>query len=516
MRQLKLPQPSLPDIVFVCLALLVPLGMGTQLLSSDGDLGRHLRVGDQILRHGLIYQDVFSFTKEGQPFVGYEWLSEVAYATVFRLGGLPAVLVFSGLIIALTYAHLTGWLLRRGVDPLLAYVTGIIAAVLGSVHWLARPHLFTLLGVSVVMSRLERNGKGSTPWGFLPVFAVWANLHGGFLYGLVLIAICTAGDLLEAAFSPDRSGWLQRARRDAASFGAAVLGTLLNPYGLDLHRHVLGWFQMGYIIDSTGEYLSPDFHSLTGWFVLAVLLAVVTALALSRRRPTYPRLLFILVSIAFALISQRNIPLLGLTALPALALHVNSEWPQLTGIGPIRERFARESPGRRNGPWAVAVAIALLLLTLSISPLSRLGLIPAAFDPKVFPVLATAKAREAKLEGRIYSEFIWGGYLLQAWPEQKVFIDGQTDFYGEDLAKKYGQIATLLPNWRSLLRSWNIGLVLVPSSSRLAHELVRDPAWRIWYCDATAVMLQRGATPGPAQFDPDSAEGRLSGCTSAR
>ena len=486
--------------------------MAGQLLSSDGDLGRHLRVGEHILTHGLLYQDIFSFTKLGQPFVGYEWLSEVVYAGMYRLGGLPAVLVFCALLIALTYAWLTHWLLRRGVDPLLAYLTGIVAAVLGSVHWLARPHLFTLLGVSILMGRLERSEEGASPWAFFPLFAVWANLHGGFLFGLVVIAIYVVGDLAEAAVSSSRAPWLRRARRDAAALGLATLGTLVNPYGFALPRHVLDWFGMSFVIDHTNEYLSPDFHSITGKFVLAVLLVIVAALAFSRRRPTFPHLFLILAGIASALVYQRNIPLLALTALPALALHIDPEWRELTLISGIREAFARESPGRRSGPWSVTVAVALLLLTVSASPLSRLRLIHAEFDPKVFPVTATAKARAAGLSGRIYNDFIWGGYLLQAWPEQKVFIDGQTDFYGEDLTRAHIQVASLSPGWRKILRRWKIDLVLVPGTSVLAHELVRDPAWRIWHCDSTAVLLQQDTAHLAQPPNPDSAERVLSRC----
>ncbi len=276
----------------------------------------------------------------------------------------------------------------------------------------------------------------------------------------------------------------------------------------DLPLHVLGWFRNKYVIDHTNEYLSPDFHGLTGKVVLLVLLLVITGLALSRRRPSYPRLLLILLTFAMALIYQRNIPLLGLTALPALALHINDEWRTLRDFGGVRHVFERDSIGRRTGPWAIVISIVLLLLTLNVSPLSRLGLIPGKFDPKVFPVAATVKARQAGLTGRIYNDFIWGGYLLLAWPEQKVFIDGQTDFYGEELTRTHSNIAALAPGWRDLLKKWDVSLVMVPGQRTLAHELVREPGWGIWYCDSTAVILQR--TSGvPAGFDPDSAERRL-------
>ncbi|HXF94997.1 MAG TPA: hypothetical protein VNI61_02725, partial [Gemmatimonadales bacterium] len=125
-----------------------------------------------------------------------------------------------------------------------------------------------------------------------------------------------------------------------------------------------------------------------------------------------------------------------------------------------------------------------------------------------FPAEAVARARAAGLEGRIFHEFAWGGYLLHAWPEQPVFIDGQTDLYGEELARQYLQVATLAPGWRAVLDEWRIALVLVPTRSRLAAELARDGAWSVWHCDETAVLFRRqdGAAPAAGRC-PSGADG---------
>ena len=101
---------------------------------------------------------------------------------------------------------------------------------------------------------------------------------------------------------------------------------------------------------------------------------------------------------AAGLIYQRNIPLIGLTALPVLALHIDAEWRTLRDVGGMRRVFARDSAGRRDGPWALGVALLLLALTVSASPLSSLGVVRAGLDPKVFPVAAVEKAREAGAE----------------------------------------------------------------------------------------------------------------------
>jgi hypothetical protein len=121
------------------------------------------------------------------------------------------------------------------------------------------------------------------------------------------------------------------------------------------------------------------------------------------------------------------------------------------------------------------------------------AIIPDRFDEKAFPVRATAEARRAGLDGRMFSHFVWGGYLMHEWPEQRVFIDGGTDHYGEKLFNEYIQVWNLDPGWREVMKRWDISLVLVPPASRLADELIRDQGWRVWHCDSTAVLIRRPA-----------------------
>src|SRR5215204_3789097 len=105
--------PSIPAVVFGLLALTVSIALQKPLLNSDGDLARHLGHGRYMLEHGgLIRSDPFSFTRPGAPFVGFEYGSQLIFALAERVGGLPAVATLAGLLIALTYALLTVFLLR--------------------------------------------------------------------------------------------------------------------------------------------------------------------------------------------------------------------------------------------------------------------------------------------------------------------------------------------------------------------------------------------------------------------
>jgi hypothetical protein len=481
------------DIIFVIWAVVVPVGFGYRLLNSDGDLARHLRLGELMLdHHALLRQDVFSFTMAGQPFLPFEYGSELAYAAAYKAAGLAGVAVLAGLVLALTYALVARFLVRRGGDPLLAYFVSMAAAVLSAAHWLARPHLFTLLLVVVLLELLQHTTRRAL-LAYVPLFVLWANLHGGFSFGCILIAAYALGEALEGLLGgPDRQTWVARAKHHAAALGLALASSLLNPFGYRLLAHVFGFFGNSAILRQTQEFMSPDFHTINGKLFLLALLGVIAALAWSRRRPTLPVLLVLLTTIAFSLLSQRNIELFALTALPLVALHVDAGWRALPVLRRAKLVFEREHAGRYPGAGAGVAAVLLVILALAGGSVAGLAVLPNQFDGKAFPVRAVTAARAARLEGRMFNTFIWGGYLLHEWPEQRVFIDGGTDHYGEKLFNEYIQVWNLDAGWQQVLKQWGITLALLPPESRLAHELTADHGWRVWYCDSTAAILTRG------------------------
>lgn len=156
-RSWLLPAPA--DISFMLVAFAAAVLRGWQTINTDGDLGRHLRVGREILAHGLFYTDRFSWIMQGQPFVPYEWGSEVLFALAHRAAGLPGVVAMTAIVIALAYFCLDLLFQRPGVDPLLVFVSTIAAAILSAPHWLARPHVFSLVPVVGVMALVERAGR---------------------------------------------------------------------------------------------------------------------------------------------------------------------------------------------------------------------------------------------------------------------------------------------------------------------------------------------------------------------
>ncbi|MHB0871311.1 MAG: hypothetical protein ACYC5J_17920 [Chloroflexota bacterium] len=508
--------PSLADVVFVALLGLALGPKAHQLLNSDGDLARHLAMGRQILASGTIPTiDLFSHTMAGEPFVPYEWLSEVTFALIHQWLGLGGVAVLAATLAALPFLLLLRWTVRDGANPFVALALVTAGALATSMHWLARPHLFTIL-LALLWTRAlasHRETGSLRPLAALPpMMALWANLHGGFLVGFVVLGVflveavshqlsaisrqpSAISDPHETPALPGHRLPHGRALNGsvvamAIAGGASLAATGLNPVGYRILPHVTGYFRSQFLVDNTLEYLSPNFHNLGPQLFLALLLVAMVSLALVRRPVPIGDLGLLLIWTGFALYSARNIPLFVVVCLPVVAGLATDALRGLRGTGTGVSRRLAATERQMGRPLLPILAIAAALLISTSAPTeagSRIG-----FDPAVFPVEALARAEEVGARGNLFNLFSWGGYILYAgYPKHRVFIDGQTDFYGEQLTREYLQVAQLEPGWEDLLDRHQVDWVLFPHRSPLSQLLALTHGWRLAYEDSTADIFIR-------------------------
>jgi hypothetical protein len=504
--------PAVADVVFL-ICLVGALVTAGRMISADGDPGRHLAVGEHILRSGAIpRRDVFSHTMGGTPFVPYEWLAEVSSALSYRLAGWAGPVLLHGGVIGLSFGLLFGQIRARGVGLLLALAVTAMAMTTSAVHWLARPHVFTFLGTAVFAVVLDRWRAGTLSrrwlWALPAAMAVWANAHGGFLVAFLLMGAYAAADALRLVVSVGERRAAARRLGELAVAGLATLGaTLLNPAGVGLLEHVTGYFGKQLLVDNTHEYMSPNFHEKTLWLFAGMVLLTAAGAAWSPRRPALQEG-FLFLGFAFCgLYAARNIPLFAIVAAPLLAsqlaaLRVEPEWdgalPQaaravLGWLGRRDRRYSGVDARARGHAWG-ALALAGLCVLAARQHAAGLSPLGARIDPKRQPVEAVAYLKQMQPAGNVFNEFGWGGYLLhEMWPSVRVFIDGQTDFYGEALTSEYMQVGAAAPGWEAILDKYGVRWALLPSDSRLARELGGDPGWRVEYRDGFATVLVRNA-----------------------
>jgi len=195
--------PSIVDIIFISLFLYLSFSVGKGLL-NDCDTGYHIRAGEYIIDTlSIPKQDIFSFLTPPLPWTAHEWLSEVIMGMVHRAFGLTGIVILFSFIISVVY-YLLFKILRKndGNIIIIAFIVILVMAA-SKIHWLARPHIFSLLLMVIwyyLLDEYQYNHKNYLYF-FPPIMLLWVNLHGGFLAGFILIGIYLFGNVFKSITS---------------------------------------------------------------------------------------------------------------------------------------------------------------------------------------------------------------------------------------------------------------------------------------------------------------------------
>ncbi|HVX66344.1 MAG TPA: hypothetical protein VHA11_07075 [Bryobacteraceae bacterium] len=486
----RLLVPSHSDWLFVALVVwLFVAGAGWSSLLGDGDTGWHIRTGEFVLATGTVPRvDLFSYSKPGAPWFAWEWLADVVYALAWRAAALKGVVLVAGLAIGLSLLLLFRRMLWRGGNLFLALAATLLVAGASGVHYLARPHVFTLLLWTVALWLVDADRKRSTPllWLLVPLTALWANLHAGFVALVVTLAVLALASLAER----DRG----RAGRYALVAGGCALASLANPYGLELHRHVLAYLRSDWIRDAVDEFQSPRFRSESAFHFEILLFAGIAAAALLVRRKRIGEAALVLVWAHAALMSVRHVPLFAIVAAPVVVSEATRLWSAWVGEGASRsvrailDRLASDLAAGASRTSLLPFAL-VLLLAFGAVPLRW----PADFPAQRFPLQLVGRNLPLLSGQRVFTSDQWSDYLIYRFPRQRVFVDGRSDFYGPQIGKLYLRILYGHPEWRDALERYAVEVVLAEKSWPLAHLLRTSSGWRVADEDAAAVLFARAA-----------------------
>jgi hypothetical protein len=480
--------PRLQDFFFV-LILAGALLSGSRMLNVDSDLGRHLTLGQYILAsHEIPTHDVLSFTKTGESRPPYEWLAQVLLAVAYRLLDLDGVVLLTSLVIAVSFSVIYTDSVERSDAPILALLVVAWAAAASSLHWVARPHVFSFLFFAIWLSRLDklRRNERVALWQFPALMLIWVNTHGGFIYGFLACAAYLAGWLFDFL---RKSSTRLIGERLLIVCVTSLVASILTP---DLWRNwnaVLN-NRSAYILSRTVETMPPDFSSPAIWpFIALLFLALILVLRL--RTQIAAGHIFLLGSLGILGFSMaRNIPFFAIAAAPILAAWLRESLKRLTVCLTIEEGFARIDMALRGYIWsalAVLLAIGFFAYREAKTQTSLYEL-----SPGVFPVAAVNWIESNSHPGNMFNDFNWGGYLLfKLWPSQRVFVDSQSDFYGEQFIHQYAGILGGDENWEAELSRYHVDWIIIPPSAGLAEKARLSSNWSVVYQDNIAVVIVR-------------------------
>jgi hypothetical protein len=468
-------QTMIPWLAATAVYLLL-MALAPRLL-ADPDTYSHIALGRWILvHHAAPSSDPLSQAMHGKPWIAFEWLSQVAYATAYALGGWLTVVALAAAAAATAFGLLTRFLLREW-QPIPTLIALLAALVLVSPHILARPHMLALpLMVAWIAALIRAVDTGRIPsWWLLPIMTVWANLHGSFTFGLAMIGPIAVEAVWNASHS---ERW--RVAQQWIWFGLlALAAACLNPYGPEMILVTVRTIALGKALTTITEWQPQNFSHI-GPFEIIMLAGFGLALYRGVKLPPL-RILMLLGVLHLSLSQVRQADLLGLLAPLLLARPLA---PQL-GV----RATSGIAADVRIGAW-LPVSAALMLIAVTGFGAIRHDITPPA---KITPTNALKLIDIAK-DGPILNDYGFGGYLdFVGIPP---FIDGRGELYGPKFMLRYNQALNLenLPDFLHLLKQYRIGVTLLRPNTPAVALLDRLPDWQRVYSDNVAIVhAHRGA-----------------------
>ena len=464
----------------------------------DPDLWWHIKTGQNILAtHRWPTSDPYSFTVSGAPWMAYEWLGDAVLGAVAKYGGLEGLLALlivlsSAIILALYYFAA----LRSGSSKA-GFVSSLLLCSIAFASFTLRPQMFGYLFLILTLVALERlrQGKERGIW-FLPLlFLIWVNTHGSWLVGLGLIITYLACGLKEFSLgSIVAPSWTNRQRRHLELvLLLCLLAIPITPYGPHLAAYPFTVASsLPVNVGNVLEWQSMPFNLVGGKIFLAAVLGFFLLQMVVRSKFHLAEILLFFGGTAMACLHLRFVILFVPFFAPVFAVLLR-RWA--TPYERSKDQFVL------NGV-IIAMVVACVIRYFP-SPRETQSMVA-----REFPARAVSYLKQHPVAGPMYNTYGFGGYLIWALPERKVFIDGRGDLY--ELGGAFGdylEIAHLRPAAFALLKAYGIQSCLLERSEPLATVLAAMPEWQTAYSDDGSVLyVRRNQRAGSLAVSPPKEE----------
>lgn len=439
----------------------------------EPDLGWHLAQGRENFSGRLVRSNVFSFTYPDYRQRYTSWLTETTAYAAWQVGGDAAIQTLEALTVgaALALVYLACRVQGAALPSAAILILGFFVL---EPRVIPRPHLVSFAGIAACTWLIERaiDSRHVRPlWWAVPLVALWSNLHGECVMGVLLIGIFAVAELV-------RPSALTRtqAARGLMIVACCAAASMINPYGWGLHRYLFENLSVPQVL-SIAELQPAYLPAYRAFFVYLAVAAVL--LASMPRRLTLAEALTMAV---FAALGWRYLRLTPLVYLATAPMIVNR----------LTLWTARGFDGRAMLAMALVASV-----FVSRVPLKTMvdGVRVGGLHPDVFySPGALSYAMTHELNGPVFNSHNLGGWL--AWtmyPEVRVFQDSRLQAYPPEHFRAILDASRSQPAWDALVSGVDWAILSLPRPNALSGDgRFPSAAWAIVYSDdAVDIVVRR-------------------------
>jgi hypothetical protein len=449
---------------------------------ANNDYGLHLRIGQEIAEAWRpVHVDYHSYTLPGARYPDHEWLTQLAFYGVHHALGDEGMVALRGLLIGIALAFMLASV--RGPLPLKLGLL-VLVMLLGFDHAHMRPHLLSWVMAGLLNVLLQRRIN----WAVLALLLFWGNTHGSVLLGVGIAGL----HYVEAYARVYRERRTQLGRRATKKreeqihrwfhpsllwAACCALAPLLNPNGVGIYTL---FFEISGHTTFIGEWQPYTPDTLAFWLLVGFVLVALYGLFKSHPFNWFDAVpLAVLALLAFQ--SSRN----GVVATILLA--------------PLFGRWYGQDVARwsSRARWVVGILLAVVLAVMLGLRIRSDQALDFRLDHEHLPVEAVEFMQRHQLEGPIFNDYNFGGYLLwKAWPEYPVFIDGRTEVYKGRVLEEYLAVSRAAAGWEDIVERYGVTFFLVRPEREISKVLLEHADWDLVYFDYNSVIyIQSGLFP---------------------
>ena len=460
------------------LAIALPILASLIAKISTVDLAYQLRAGAEILASGRIpTTDTWTFTMAGQPWFDQQWGAQVVLRLVESVGGWVGLAVSRALLVGLIFAGTTLIAIRRGLDARTAAILSLLAFVVSAPALALRPQLLGMLCfVAVLLLVVDRREHPRRLWLAPLIVAVWANLHGSFFLGPVVLGLACLEDLHDK-----RPEW----RQTLAVTVVSALAACLTPFGPLVWVYATGLATNTGVTGRVTEWQPTSIRDIPGLLFFISALAVVVLMARSERRVPWPTLAWLGVFFVIGVYAERGIAWWPIAAVTAIA-------GGLVPAMPGRSRTETVGMRRLNALVAGVVVLACLVaLPTGRAPLP--GALVSTDLASPAPPGLTASLRDLAPPGtHVFTPQSWASWFEYALPDVRVAVDSRVEMISTAVWDAYDGILAGQDGWQDQLARWGVTHILVRNDQRDFLDRLEAAGWEVAYQDPDGALLTRG------------------------
>ena len=469
-------------VVVILVQTLLVLVIGRRLLDLDSWLT--LMAGREIVQHGLPHHEVITTLPAGRNWVDQQWLAQLVFYGLHRLGGLGLAVVFHALMIGTALTITIVGARVRGASTRMTLLASSICLIVAPWSWQLRAQSIALplFALTLALTSTDQALEAGRTTLVFPALVLWANIHGSVVIGAALVS--TAGVLALARYlrARGRRG-APRPWRQLVFLAAPWACVLASPYGADL----AGYYRL-ILFDSPvsrhiTEWQAPRPH---GYFLVffAVAATTVAVVVWQRRRLSAYDIVALALTLAVALRSVRAVVWFSLAM--ALLLPLALDGLLRSGADPpVHRRVAATLIGATA---AVLVATSIFVATRNDPWFERGWSSAAAYA-------ADSAASTTDVKAAVWSSARNADWLLWKAPELRGRLawDSRFELLTEPELSAIVDFGKHNPGWRDLVRGYPILVLDRRRDGFQVRALLKTTATRAIFEDHDTIVLARSA-----------------------